>query len=208
MFDSVALSSKTISSASKKSLDVTISIYSDVASQRHEPSRLFVACTVAHAFGTKAGASNTDASLARIESIPAVGTSPMFPGFWRVLERHAWSCVCVDHLHRCKTSFCLVDGFVLCLLDFELRLQGAQVWLWFLCQRRRPDVTVISKGDVPLTYLPTMFFQFPIWEEAQPKNLHVVHLKISIFCTVGAIWTFLVIYNWFCYIRTFLRART
>jgi hypothetical protein len=81
MFDSVALSSKTISSASKKSLDVTISIYSDVASQRHEPSRLFVACTVAHAFGTKAGASNTDASLARIESIPAVGTSPMFPGF-------------------------------------------------------------------------------------------------------------------------------
>ena len=36
-------------------------------------------------------------------------------------------CVCVDHLHRCKTSFCLVDGFVLCLLDFELRLQGAQV---------------------------------------------------------------------------------
>ena len=103
MFDSVALSSKTISSASKKSLDVTISIYSDVASQRHEPSRLFVACTVAHAFGTKAGASNTDASLARIESIPAVGTSPMFPGFWRVLERHAWSCVCV-----CAHVFCSV----------------------------------------------------------------------------------------------------
>ena len=123
-------------------------------------------------------------------------------------EWGGWVCVCVDHLHRCKTSFCLVDGFVLCLLDFELRLQGAQVWLWFLCQRRRPDVTVISKGDVPLTYLPTMFFHFPFWEEAQPKNLLVVHLKISIFCTVGAIWTFLVIYNWFCYIRTFLRART
>ena len=35
------------------------------------------------------------------------------------------SVVCVDHLHRCKTSFCLVDGFVLCLLDFELCLQGA-----------------------------------------------------------------------------------
>ena len=30
----------------------------------------------------------------------------------------------MDHLHRCKTSFCLVDGFGLCLLDFELCLQG------------------------------------------------------------------------------------
>ena len=46
-------------------------------------------------------------------------------------------CVCVEHLNRSKTS----------------SQQGAQVWLWFLCQRRRPDVTVISKGDVPLTYL-------------------------------------------------------
>ena len=34
------------------------------------------------------------------------------------------------------------------------------MWLWFLCQRRRPDVTVISRGDVPLTYLPTMFISF------------------------------------------------
>ena len=36
----------------------------------------------------------------------------------------ACMCVCVDHLHRCKTSFCLVDGLVLYLLDFELCLQG------------------------------------------------------------------------------------
>ena len=36
-------------------------------------------------------------------------------------------------------------------------MQGAQVWLWFLCQRRRPVVTVISEGDVPLTYLQFRF---------------------------------------------------
>ena len=33
-------------------------------------------------------------------------------------------------------------------------------------------------------------FHFPKWEEAQPKNLHVVHLKFSIFCTVVAIWNY------------------
>ena len=34
---------------------------------------------------------------------------------------------------------------------------------------------------------------FQKWEEAQPKNLHVVHLKCSICCTVVAIW------KWTCH---------
>ena len=33
-------------------------------------------------------------------------------------------CMCADHLHRCKTSFWLVDGSGLFFLDFELCLQG------------------------------------------------------------------------------------
>ena len=48
-------------------------------------------------------------------------------------------------------------------------MQGAQVWLWFLCQRRRPEVTVILKGDVPLTYL----LQFHSRLVCFPSNLHV-----------------------------------
>ena len=39
---------------------------------------------------------------------------------------------------------------------------------------------------ITVTYLP--FFQK--WEEAQPKNLHVVHLNFSFFCTVVAIWNY------------------
>ena len=43
----------------------------------------------------------------------------------------------------------------------------------------------------------------------QAKNRHVdiFHLRVT-YCTVAAIWIYLVIYNWFSYIRTFLRART
>ena len=88
--------------------------------------------------------------------------------------------VCVDHLHRCKTSFCLVDGFGLYLLDFELCLQGAQVWLWFLCQRRRPEVTVISKGDVPASNF--MFhFNFLQWDVANPRTTKPVFSCIRTF---------------------------
>ena len=37
---------------------------------------------------------------------------------------------------------------------------------------------------ITVTYLPIL----PEWEEAQPKNLHVVSCEISIYCTVVAIW--------------------
>ena len=55
-------------------------------------------------------------------------------------------CVCVDHLHRCKTSFCLVDGFGLCLLDFELCLQGDSAFrLTDTAQRR---LLSVRNGDI------------------------------------------------------------
>ena len=69
---------------------------------------------------------------------------------------------CVKHLNRCKTYW-----FVLSML-----LQGAQVWLWYLCQRRRPDVTVISEGDVPLTYLRTILSHWE-WHAAKPRTPHI-----------------------------------
>ena len=55
------------------------------------------------------------------------------------------------------------------------------VWLWFLCQRRRPEVTVISKGDVPLTYL--LQFSFP-------NDLFSTFsfARFSQSVTVGTIW--------------------
>ena len=39
---------------------------------------------------------------------------------------------------------------------------------------------------ITVTYLPI----FLKWEEAQPKNLHVVSIEISIYCTVVAIWNY------------------
>ena len=81
--------------------------------------------------------------------------------------------VCVDHLHRCKTSFCLVDGFVLCLLDFELCLQGAPgAWIGQV-PTKTPIQCLWYHGWSP--WRTCQFFQK--WEEAQPKNLHVVHLN-------------------------------
>ena len=37
-------------------------------------------------------------------------------------------------------------------------------------------------------HVPAQSFQK--WEEAQPKNLHVVHLTCQFFCTVVAIWNY------------------
>ena len=43
-------------------------------------------------------------------------------------------------------------------------------------QRRRICCTVIWIGDAQSTYLLNLLLE---WEEAQPKNLHVVHLKFQ-----------------------------
>ena len=43
-------------------------------------------------------------------------------------------------------------------------------------QRRRICCTVIWIGDAQSTYLLNFLLE---WEEAQPKNLHVAHLKIQ-----------------------------
>ena len=42
---------------------------------------------------------------------------------------------------------------------------------WFLCQRRWPEVTVISKGDVPLTYLQWFIHLASMsWHGAKPRT--------------------------------------
>ena len=81
--------------------------------------------------------------------------------------------VCVKHLKRWKTSTLVVfyfsvswitQGLIFINLCMYVCIQqGAQVWLWFLCQRKRPEVTVISKGDVPLTYLLQISFFMSIF---------------------------------------------
>ena len=65
--------------------------------------------------------------------------------------------VCVDHLHRCKTSFCLVDGFVLCLPDFELCLQGVVAGSRVYHQRRRSGFPGDTWPDQPC--VPANFFR-------------------------------------------------
>ena len=51
--------------------------------------------------------------------------------------------------------------------------------------------------------------QEPLMATGQAKNRHVDNFRLRVaYCTVVAIWIYLVIYNWFSCIRTFLRART
>ena len=73
--------------------------------------------------------------------------------------------VCVCGPSAQMKNFLLVVPCFCCWFNkiFLPFTQGAQVWLWFLCQRRRPEVTVISKGDVPLTYLLQISFFMSIF---------------------------------------------
>ena len=66
-----------------------------------------------------------------------------------------------------------------------LRLQGVVAGSRVYHQRRHSGFPGDTWPDQPC--VPANFQK---WEEAQPKNLHVVHLKfeISIYCTVDAIW--------------------
>ena len=72
-----------------------------------------------------------------------------------------------------------------CPLPF-LITQGAQVWLWFLCQRRRPEVTVISKGDVPLTYL--QWFD-RLWQEAKPRTSPNTFMNFPLISLLFGSWS-------------------
>ena len=77
----------------------------------------------------------------------------------------ACACVCVYHLNRCKTSHW-----------FFTNLQGVVAGSRVYHQRRRSGFPGDTWPDQPC--VPANFLE---WEEAQPKNLHVVYLIISIF---------------------------
>ena len=73
-----------------------------------------------------------------------------------------WVCVCVYRLNRRKTSslyYIIYGRGMECASDVSI-------------QRRRICCTVIWIGDAQSTYLLNHLLE---WEEAQPKNLHVVH---------------------------------
>ena len=76
----------------------------------------------------------------------------------------------------------------------NLFLQGAQVWLWFLCQRRRPEVTVISKGDVPLTYL--QWFD-RLRQEAKPRTSPNTFMNFPLISLLFGSWsTTMTLFYW------------
>ena len=78
-------------------------------------------------------------------------------------------CVCVYHLNRCKTS----------------TLQGAAGNVIVL----QPTKTAMTFCDIDPGRWIDVPANFQKWEEAQPKNLHVVSCEILIYCTVVAIWS-------------------
>ena len=81
---------------------------------------------------------------------------------------YIYICVCVYHLNRCKTS----------------TLQGAAGNVIVL----QPTKTAMTFCDIDPGRWIDVPANFQTWEEAQPKNLHVVSCEISIYCTVVAIW--------------------
>ena len=90
--------------------------------------------------------------------------------------------VCVDHLHRCKTSFCL---FVFCSTIFLPCMQGVVAGSRVYHQRRHSGFPGDTWPDQPCAPA-----NFQKWENAQPKNLQAVELSSSMFCTVVAIWNY------------------
>ena len=74
--------------------------------------------------------------------------------------------------------------FLTALLHRSFLSRGAISCLQLIAQRRGLHSWLIWLRDAGVTYLPI----FQKWEEAQPKNLHVVYLECSICCTVVAIW--------------------
>ena len=86
------------------------------------------------------------------------------------LLRQGCVCVCVYHLYRCKTSL-YVSARHVCFFT-----QWYAGGTWSMDRSGANEDTypmlVISRL-ITVTYLPI----FQKWEEAQPKNLHVVHLN-------------------------------
>ena len=82
-------------------------------------------------------------------------------------------------------------------------MQGGWLSMQVPAQRRGLHETLISletSSDVPAN--------FQKWEEAQPKNLHGVQLKLTVSALLSQSGSILVIYEWFSCIRTVFRART
>jgi len=65
-----------------------------------------------------------------------------------------------------------------------IRLQGAAGNVMVL----QPTKTAMTFCDIDPGRWIDVPANFQKWEEAQPKNLHVVSCEISIYCTVVAIW--------------------
>ena len=76
------------------------------------------------------------------------------------------------------------------ILVFESFLQGApEAWIGQV-PTKTPIQCLWYHGWSP--WRTCQFFLK--WEEAQPKNLHVVHLNFSLFCTVVAIWHYFILF--------------
>ena len=88
----------------------------------------------------------------------------------------------MDHLHRCKTSFWLVDGSGLFFLDFVLCLQGGNLMFAADCPTKRAafmtDMTLGRWSHVPA---------FPIIVNGNrlslcsPVSQNPINLKINLF---------------------------
>ena len=142
-----------------------------------------------------------------LKPLPLQGTDNSLYRLWLWEKASRQRGVCVDHLHRCKTSFCLFCAFVVVPTRFSCHIcRGMECASDVSIQRRRICCTVIWIGDAQSTYLLNLFQK---WEEAQPKNLHVVYLTCQFFLHCCRNMELLSIkFVWFCYTRTFLRART
>ena len=113
-----------------------------------------------------------------------------------------YGCVCVDHLHRCKTSLCLLCAFVVVPTWFSFHIcRGMECASDVSIQRRRICCTVIWIGDAQSTYLLNRFHFCP-WQPAKPRTGKSIFIFIS-----GKVVTFCLFYDfddWPCCIRTFL----
>ena len=111
---------------------------------------------------------------------------------------YIYMCVCVDHLHRCKTSFGCS-----CFPVSTLGLQGAQAHCGYLCQRsystmgeaeidhlRVPAPIFIFVNGDRLSQVPACRLVFPIsimdYAASEPSS-ELRCQQVSIHCTVFAI---------------------
>ena len=90
----------------------------------------------------------------------------------------------MGHLYRCKTSLRFLSSFVI-VHDFSF-MQGAAGNVIVL----QPTKTAMTFCDINPGRWIDVPANFQKWEEAQPKNLHVVSFDFSIYCTVVAIWNY------------------